>query len=88
MRLVFNDLFGFKRLQPGKARGAELQNFLIYHDCSTIEGNSGSCLVDLEKNKVIGLHFCGKLIQELNEAVLLPLLKNDLLFEKAGVKFS
>ena len=87
VKLVFNDLYGFKRLQPGKARGEELQNYLLYHDCSTIGGNSGSCVVDLEKNTVIGLHFSGKLIQELNEAIPLPLLKNDPLLVKAGIKF-
>ena len=88
VKLVFNDLYGFKRLQPGKARGEELRDFLLYHDCSTIGGNSGSCVVDLKKNSVIGLHFSGKLTQECNEAVALPLLKNDHMLLKAGVKFS
>jgi len=36
VRLVFNT-FLVQTVAAGKARGAELQNFLIYHDCSTIE---------------------------------------------------
>jgi V8-like Glu-specific endopeptidase len=89
VKLVFNDLDdGYKRLQPGIAKGADLQASFLYHDCSTIDGNSGSCVVDLEKNTVIGLHFSGELIRERNLAVALPLLKNDPLLVKAGVKFS
>jgi V8-like Glu-specific endopeptidase len=87
VNLVFNNLLGYKRLQPGEATGVESQGCLLYHDCSTIEGNSGSCVVDLEKNTVIGLHFSGKLIKECNEAIALPMLKNDKMLLKAGVNF-
>lgn len=88
VNLVFNNLLGYKRLQPGEARAVDSHRCLLYHDCSTIEGNSGSCVVDLEKNTVIGLHFSGKLIRECNAAVALPMLKNDPMLLKAGAKFT
>ncbi len=88
LELIFNDILGYKRLQPGVVRGKEVKSRSLYHDCTAIGGNSGSCVVDLERNKVIGLHYGGKITNEFNEAVSLSLLKNDSLFSKVGIKFS
>ena len=56
---VFQNILGVKRLQPGKIRAT--QNLdgltLLRHDCSTSDGNSGSCVIDLETGRVIALHF-------------------------------
>jgi hypothetical protein len=49
-------------------------------------GNSGSCVVDLETNQVIGLHFAGQYMQY-NEAVALWRLADDPLLGRAGVNF-
>jgi glutamyl endopeptidase len=86
--LVFNNILGCKRLQPGEVTGVEMEQCLFYHDCSTIGGNSGSCVVDLEKNKVIGLHFGGKVYEFCNRAIALPNLKNDEMFQNAGIEYS
>lgn len=61
---VLTEIFGvitkMKRLQPG-AYGANFDSYIAFsHDISTLGGNSGSFVVDLATNSVIGLHFRGK----------------------------
>jgi len=58
----FNNIFNVKRLQPGKSTGMRSQPqkpLHLGHNCSTLGGNSGSCIVDLETGLVIGLHTGG-----------------------------
>lgn len=86
MRRIFNDVYGVKRLQPGEMREVFGDRPLFYHDCSTLGGNSGSCVVDLETNQVIGLHFSGRYL-EANKAVALWALRNDPLIRQASVHF-
>lgn len=57
MKSVFNDVYGVKRLQPGKVLSVHEKFFT--HDCSTLGGNSGSVLVSLETGSAVGLHFAG-----------------------------
>ena len=64
---VFNDRFGVKRLAPGKATTAsgkvdgDAQKWICAHDASTLGGNSGSCVVDLndDGSRIMALHFAG-----------------------------
>jgi endonuclease G len=42
--------------------------FLLHHDATTLGGNSGSVVFDLESGKAIGLHF-GGIEGSRNEAV-------------------
>lgn len=86
MQRIFADIYGVKRLQPGKVQGVFDERSIFHHDCSTLGGNSGSCVVDIETNKVIGLHF-GGLFHEANEAVALWKLTADELLKKAKVVF-
>jgi V8-like Glu-specific endopeptidase len=65
--------------------GAEPDD-VMFHDASTLGGNSGSCVVDLDSNQVIGLHFAGRYMQY-NEAVALWRLADDPLLARAGVNF-
>ena len=100
-RSIFGDQFYVKCLQPGAAMapppdaiirmepcstGAELAD-VVFHDASTLGGNSGSCVVDLETNQVMGLHFAGMYMQY-NEAVALWRLTDDPLLVGAGVNFA
>jgi Trypsin-like peptidase domain len=100
-RSIFGDRFFVKRLQPGAAMapppgarfriepcsmGAELDD-VMFHDASTLGGNSGSCVIDLESNHVIGLHFAGEYMRY-NEAVALWRLVDDPLLTRAGVNFA
>lgn len=84
MRRIFDNIYNVKRLQPGKLTGVSGSEFK--HDCSTLGGNSGSCVVDLESHRVIGLHFSGRYL-EANKAVALWKLGNDRLIKKAGIAF-
>jgi len=86
MQRIFTDIYGVKRLQPGEVRAVFDRESIFHHDCSTLGGNSGSCVVDVESNKVIGLHF-GGLYHEANQAVALWKLTADDLIKEAGVVF-
>lgn len=100
MRLIFGDKYYVKRLQPGATISvgsgpvlkekpcsiSMVEGDVFDHDCSTLGGNSGSCVVDLESNQVLGLHFGGEYLKY-NQAVALWKLKDDPLIMKAGVNF-
>jgi endonuclease G len=58
MRQYFNDLYDVKRFAPGLIMTGGTGSVLS-HDCTTLGGNSGSCLVSLEQDAVVGLHFSG-----------------------------
>lgn len=69
---IFKNIFNVKRLQPGKTMGLSQTPQVLGHDASTLGGNSGSCVIDLETGNVIGLHFGG---QYLKGNVSVPLWK-------------
>lgn len=66
-RAIFLDKYKVKRVAPGEVVGAG--DHTIHHDCSTLGGNSGSPVVDLEGGSVVGLHYDGRLFLFRNEAV-------------------
>ena len=86
MLRIFADVFNVKRLQPGELIDVPAAQPLLLHDCSTLGGNSGSCVVDLETHEVAGLHFGGR-FREANQAVALGKLTDDPLLKKAKVNF-
>lgn len=86
MQRIFSGIYNVKRLQPGKLRSVSRARAHLVHDCSTLGGNSGSCLVDLKTHRVIGLHFGGRYLQG-NEAVALWQLAGDPLLKKAKIPF-
>jgi len=59
-------VFEKKRLQPGRLMASrEILSYnntveALAHDCSTLGGNSGSAVVDIETGLVAGLHFAGR----------------------------
>jgi V8-like Glu-specific endopeptidase len=55
--IVFIDIDSHdkKQFQPGKIR--TISNTFFEHDCSTIHGNSGSPVFDINNGNVIGIHF-------------------------------
>jgi hypothetical protein len=88
MMRIFANIFNVKRVQPGELRGFDrLARNVITHDCSTLGGNSGSCLIDLETDQVVALHFGGKYM-EANKAVALWKLTKDPLLARAKVNFA
>jgi V8-like Glu-specific endopeptidase len=63
---IFGDKLDVKRIAPGELIGA--RHSAIYHDCSTLGGNSGSPVVDMKSGLVVGLHRDGAFLAR-NEAV-------------------
>lgn len=86
IRRIFADVYDVKRLQPGRTVGYSTEYSAIEHDCSTLGGNSGSPVVDLESNQVIGLHFGGRYGVR-NYAVPLWKLTDDPLLRLGGLNF-
>lgn len=89
---VFDSLYSVKRLQPGLARERKPVGSYgnrvsaLTHDCSTLGGNSGSAVVDVETGQVVGLHFAGEYLLE-NYAVPAYALAADPRVVEAGVRF-
>lgn len=57
MKRIFGDIYDVKRLAPGKIRSEN--ESIIHHDCTTLGGNSGSAILDVETGKVVALHYGG-----------------------------
>ena len=89
---VFRDVYYVKRMQPGKLRDFEdIESYehlvpAITHDCSTLGGNSGSAVIDLQSGSVVGLHFAGAYLHA-NYAVPTIELASDKRVVDAGVLF-
>jgi V8-like Glu-specific endopeptidase len=66
MDRLYRNRYDVKRAAPGYTMSMENQT--TRHDCTTLGGNSGSVVLDLETGKAVGLHFAG-LYQESNYAV-------------------
>jgi S1-C subfamily serine protease len=86
IRRLFADIYNVKRLQPGRAVGYSTAYSAVEHDCSTLGGNSGSPVVDLETHQVIGLHFGGRYGVG-NYAVPLWMLADDPLLKQGDLNF-
>jgi endonuclease G len=90
---LFRKVFGVKRLQPGTLGGRRnTESFgklvpAVRHNCSTLGGNSGSALLDIENGEVIGLHFGGR-SHDINYGVPTSELGRDQRVVDAGVGFS
>lgn len=55
---IFDGIYNVKRLAPGQVTGVAADD-LLYHDATTLGGNSGSVVLDLASGKAMGLHFGG-----------------------------
>jgi V8-like Glu-specific endopeptidase len=86
MRRIFSGVYEVKRLQPGLITSRPDGARSFTHDCSTLGGNSGSPVIDLETHQVVGLHFSGGYLAA-NNAIPLWLLADDELLRAAGVNF-
>lgn len=65
-QVMFGDNLGVKRVSPGVVLGTEGE--IVYHDASTLGGNSGSPLLDLDTGQVLAVHSLGSFADR-NEAV-------------------
>lgn len=64
---VFGGSFGVKRAALGEVLD-DSATPLLFHDCSTTQGNSGSPIFSLKSGKVVGIHRAGYFMYR-NEAV-------------------
>jgi hypothetical protein len=53
---IFKGVFDVKRVQPGQINRVLMEGAVLGHTCSTLRGNSGSPVIDLATNQVIGIH--------------------------------
>jgi endonuclease G len=90
---IFRRTYDVKRLQPGQARPrARIRSFenvvdAMTHDSSTLGGNSGSAVVDVQTGEVVGLHFAGMYLRA-NYAVPTYELARDARVVEAGLTFA
>lgn len=70
---IFGGKLEVKRLAPGEMVGS--RKGAVYHDCSTLGGNSGSAVVDIRTGLVVGLHREGYFLAR-NEAVSAEALRD------------
>lgn len=90
---LFSGRYGVKRLQPGELQGSiSTASFgklvrAAAHDCSTLGGNSGSAVVDLDTGEVMALHFGGA-YHQMNYGVPAAALSKDSRVVDAGVQFA
>jgi endonuclease G, mitochondrial len=73
MARIFHDVFDVKRFAPGEVTFVENAG-VLEHDCTTLGGNSGSPVVNLEDGSVVALHFAGR-FREANFGVKAATLK-------------
>ncbi|MBJ3778434.1 DNA/RNA non-specific endonuclease [Acuticoccus mangrovi] len=65
---LFDDIYEKKRLSPGKVIAGGERADTFSHNCTTLGGNSGSCVIDVSSGRVVGLHYGGREGEE-NKAV-------------------
>jgi Trypsin-like peptidase domain len=66
VKQVYGDKYGIKRASPGEITDTEPPS--VYHDCTTLGGNSGSPLLAMDTAGVVAVHGCGGFATR-NEAV-------------------
>lgn len=84
LKRIFGRPLGVKRLSPGNLM--RIEGEMVLHDASTLGGSSGSCVVDLGRHLVLGLHAGGTYL-EANEAVPMWRLSSDSDLAQLGVAF-
>ncbi len=62
---VFGKADGSKRWSPGFVTRVESRYPVFEHDCSTLGGNSGSCVLTSASHTVVGVHFGGRGVEPL-----------------------
>ena len=60
---IFRGIYNMKRLSPGWIIGVRPDGKLVEHDCTTLGGNSGSVVFNLETGKACALHFSGSYLE-------------------------
>jgi endonuclease G len=72
MERIYGNKYNKKRLAPGGI--TRIEQTRLWHNCTTLGGNSGSVVVDLDKGVALGLHFSGTFLKS-NYAVRADVVK-------------
>jgi endonuclease G, mitochondrial len=81
MERIYGRTYNKKRLAPGGV--TRVEETRIWHNCTTLGGNSGSVVFDLDNGNAIGLHFSGSFLAT-NYAVRADMVKKILAHVRAG----
>jgi endonuclease G, mitochondrial len=81
MERIYGKVYNKKRLAPGGV--TRLDEALLWHNCTTLGGNSGSVVFDLNSGRALGLHFSGSFLVT-NYAVRADVVKKLLNDVRAG----
>jgi S1-C subfamily serine protease len=73
---IFDGIYNVKRIAPGQITAISSDD-LLHHDATTLGGNSGSVVVDLDSGKAVALHF-GGIQRARNVAVQAPRVREIL----------
>jgi endonuclease G len=90
---VFGGVYDVKRLQPGRIGARDsVTSFdktvsALTHDSSTLGGNSGSLVLDVQSGEIVALHFAGRYLKA-NYGVPSAELARDGRVVDAGVHFA
>jgi endonuclease G, mitochondrial len=60
MERIYGKVYNKKRLAPGSV--TRVEEALLWHNCTTLGGNSGSVVFDLNSGQALGLHFSGSFL--------------------------
>ena len=74
---IFQNIYDVKRFAPGQVVAPGEDTWYLTHDASTLGGNSGSSVIDLATQEVVGLHFGGS-FRKTNYAVKASVIKSIL----------
>jgi endonuclease G len=80
---IFQGHFGVKRVAPGRVMVSEPNAVFFSHDATTLGGNSGSAVLDMQTGAAAGLHFMGDL-GVANFAVKATALRDELARARKG----
>lgn len=75
MDRIFGARYDKKRLAPGLVQ--EVTSNRLFHDCTTLGGNSGSVIVSIKSGKAVALHFAGTMFSK-NHAVPISIVHETL----------
>lgn len=68
MKKLFQGIYDVKRFAPGLITGHTSEGVVVLSDYTSLGGNSGSPVLDLQTGNAVGLHFAGA-FRETNRAV-------------------
>lgn len=64
MDRYFKDIYNVKRFAPGEIMNSRDSATIFTHNATTLGGNSGSVIIDVDSGDAVGLHFAGSALSQ------------------------